>query len=140
MDEHSAASRIPDFLTAEEVLELHEEAIGAFGGSSGVRDLGLLESAVATPQASFSGEFLHPNLFAMAAAYAFHLCKNHPFVDGNKRTAFYATLLFLERNGMAALDENSGERLADGLIAVAEGRLTKDELGTLIETLLSAGT
>jgi death on curing protein len=121
------------------VLELHEEAIGAFGGSAGVRDQGLLASAVATPQASFGGDFLHPDLFAMAAAYAFHLCKNHPFVDGNKRTAFYATLVFLERNGIAAPDEASGERLADALIAVAEDRLDKDELVTLLRILAPTG-
>lgn len=139
MDEHSVASKIPDFLTVEEVLELHDEALDAFGGSAGVRDQGLLDSAVATPQASFGGDFLHPDLFAMAAAYAFHLCKNHPFVDGNKRTAFYATLVFLERNGMAALDEPDGERLADALIAVAENRLTKDQLRALLQLLVPAG-
>ena len=139
MDEHSVDSRIPDFLMVEEVLELHEEALDAFGGSAGVRDQGLLASAVATPQASFGGEFLHRDLFAMAAAYAFHLCKNHPFVDGNKRTAFYATLVFLERNGVAAPDEAGGERLADALIAIAEDRLGKDELRALLRTLVPTG-
>ena len=75
----------PLFLTVDEVLEIHEEQIERYGGSSGLRDAAALESAVATPQATFGGEFLHTSIPAMAAAYLYHLCQNHPFTDGKKR-------------------------------------------------------
>lgn len=135
MSERSAASKIPEFLTTEDVLALHEEAIEAFGGAHGIRDQGLLESAVAAPQATFGGDCLHEDLFAMAAAYAFHLCKNHPFLDGNKRTAFYATVLFLDRNGIGGLGAASGDSFADTLIAVAAGRCPKEELPAILRAL-----
>lgn len=70
------------FLSLDEILEIHEQPIERYGGSQGLRDAAGLESAVATPQATFGGEFLHPSIPAMAAAYLFHLCQNHPFVDG----------------------------------------------------------
>ncbi|HWB53142.1 MAG TPA: Fic family protein, partial [Tepidisphaeraceae bacterium] len=75
-----------EFLSVAEILELHETLIREFGGSVELRDPGLLESALAMPQSQFGGEFLHPDLAAMAAAYLYHLVMNHPFVDGNKRT------------------------------------------------------
>jgi death-on-curing protein len=75
----------PDFLSVEDVIFLHDEQLVRFGGAAGIRDQGLLESAVGMPQASFGGEFLHADLFAMAAAYAFHIAQNQAFVDGNKR-------------------------------------------------------
>jgi len=71
------------FLTVEEVLVLHEMQIERYGGSRGIRDRGLLESAVAMPQASFGGEYVHATLHEMAAAYAFHIAENQPFIDGN---------------------------------------------------------
>src|SRR5205807_4774635 len=77
----------PRFLVLEEVLRIHAHQIEQYGGSFGVRDAGLLLSAVAAPQASFAGGFLHGTPFEMAAAYLFHLARNHPFLDGNKRTA-----------------------------------------------------
>ena len=76
----------PDFLSVDEVLCLHEVQLSRYGGGSGLRDPGALESAVAMPRASFEGDLLHSDLFAMAAAYAFHIAQNQPFVDGNKRT------------------------------------------------------
>jgi len=85
----------PLFLSLEEVLEIHRQQIDRYGGASGVRDLSLLESAIAQPQASFSNEFLHASIPAMAAAYLFHICRNHPFVDGNKRVAASAAITFL---------------------------------------------
>ena len=85
----------PLFLSLEEVLEIHRQQIERYGGASGVRDLSLLESAVAQPQAGFSSEFLHASIPAMAAAYLFHICRNHPFVDGNKRVAASAAITFL---------------------------------------------
>jgi hypothetical protein len=86
------------------VLALHDDQLRLFGGSAGVRDRGALESAVATPEATFDDEFLHEDLFQMAAAYAFHIAENQPFVDGNKRTGLNAALVFLDVNGWVVLD------------------------------------
>ena len=89
-----------DFLTVADVLMLHAEQVDLYGGEQGVRDLGLLESAVAQPQAGFGGEYLHADLFEMAAAYLFHIVQNHPFLDGNKRAGAVAALVFLDVNGV----------------------------------------
>lgn len=124
----------PDFLSVEEVVELLRIEVARFGGSDGIRDLGLLASAVAQPSMMFAGEFLHEDLFAMAAAYLFHIVKNHPFVDGNKRTGFVSALVFLEFNGWV-LDESPSERLYEATMAVAEGRLEKAALADLLRGL-----
>lgn len=87
------------YLTVQEVLFIHARLIETTGGEHGVRDLGLLESAVARPQATFAGESLYPDLFQKAAALMQSLVQNHPFVDGNKRTGVTAAALFLQRNG-----------------------------------------
>lgn len=84
------------FLTLEEIIRLHAEQIEIFGGMHGIRDQGLLESALYEPQASFGGKYLHGNLFGMATAYAYSIIKNHPFIDGNKRTGIMSALLFLD--------------------------------------------
>ena len=89
----------PEFLDVEDVLAIHAALLEEHGGQAGVRDRGLLESAVATPQVTFGGELLHEDLFAMAAAYAFHIAENQPFLDGNKRIGFVTAVLFLELNG-----------------------------------------
>src|SRR4051812_33138988 len=89
----------PRFLTLDEVLIIHDEQLEAFGGLDGIRDLGLLESAIMTPQASFGGEYLHSFPFEMAAAYAYHIAQNQPFLDGNKRTALSSAMVFLEDHG-----------------------------------------
>lgn len=86
-------------LGAEAVLAIHAEVLAAHGGRAGLRDRGLLESAVAAPQASFGGKPLIDDPVEIAAAYLFYLCRNHPFADGNKRTALAAALVFLEANG-----------------------------------------
>ena len=83
----------PVFLTLSEVLDIHEDQVTVYGGSSGLRDLRMLESAIATPVATFDGEYLHPTIPAMAAAYLFHLAQNHPFIDANKRTGAMAAIL-----------------------------------------------
>src|SRR6478672_12378043 len=88
------------FLTIHNVLELHSEQIKLFGGADGVRDIHLLESALAQAEQIFGGEYLHPDLAAMAAAYLYHIVSNHPFVDGNKRTGLAAAIVFLDLNGM----------------------------------------
>lgn len=89
------------FLSLDDVLESHAEQIAAYGGSDGIRDVGLLESALAQPAAMFGGQYLHVDVFGMAAAYLFHIVKNHPFLDGNKRVGLEAALLFLEINGLS---------------------------------------
>lgn len=120
-------------MTLVEVLHFHEDQIHRFGGKEGVRDLGLLESAVAQPRAFFGGHWLHENLYAMAGAYAFHICKNHPFFDGNKRTALVATLVFLEINGISVLDPK--DVLADAIGRIATGQLNKEQWIDLLKTL-----
>jgi len=86
------------FLALEEVIQIHIAQIAAFGGMHGIRDLNLLKSAIATPMAQFADIFLHTDLFEMAAAYMYHIIKNHPFLDGNKRTGMSAGLVFLHAN------------------------------------------
>jgi len=115
----------PDFLNLEDVLELHALQLARYGGAAGVRDRGLLESAVAQPQTTFDGAFVHRGLFAMGAAYLFHIVQNHPFVDGNKRTGLLAALVFLEHNGISIAQ--SSPALYDLTLGVAEGRITKVE-------------
>src|SRR5512143_1409321 len=89
------------FLTLAEVIEIHADQITRYGGSHGIRDMDLLSSAVAMSSASFGGKFLHADIFEMAAAYAFHIAQNHPFIDGNKRAALASALVFLELNGVS---------------------------------------
>ena len=114
-----------EFLTVEDVLAIHAHQVEQFGGAAGVRDSGLLASAVAQAEAAFDDAFLHHDVFEMAAAYLFHLCKNHPFLDGNKRTALAAALLFLGLNGFQ-LDADP-DRLTELVLGVAEGRVGKAE-------------
>jgi len=113
------------FLTVEHVLAIHRRMIDEFGGSAEVRDPSLLESAVAMPAAQFGGKYLHYELPAMAAAYLFHLCKNHPFADGNKRTALAAAEVFLRINKCKLPATN--EQLEHITLGVANGSVSKDE-------------
>ena len=108
----------PAFLTLDEVLGIHADQIRVYGGASGLRDLALLRSAITMPETSFDGEYLHPSVFEMAAAYLFHLARNHPFVDGNKRTALMCALVFLGLNGeRLRADPDDLYALADGVAA-----------------------
>ncbi len=116
----------PLFLALDEVLEIHQDQITHYGGATGIRDLGLLQSALATPQAGVGTQYFHADLFEMAAAYLFHLVRNHPFVDGNKRTSAAAALVFLEINGIEI--RASDEVLVKTVMAVAEGKLQKGAL------------
>jgi len=112
-------------LTVDIVLEIHAEAIARFGGSDGLREPALLESAVATPQATFGGASPYRDLVEVAGAYLFYLCGNHPFVDGNKRSALGACLVFLQLNGLEpAPDSEQWESLT---LDVAAGKLSRDE-------------
>ncbi len=112
------------FLGFDEVLEIHQDQIQRYGGIDGIREPELLESAITMPMAQFGGVFLHPDLFAMAAAYLFHIAQNHPFVDGNKRVATVAALLFLMLNGkeITATEQD----LEEIVLSVARGELGKE--------------
>ena len=117
---------MPDFLSIEDILLLHSDQVDLYGGEHGVRDLNLLESAIAQPQASYDGNHLHSGLFEMAAAYLFHIVQNHPFIDGNKRTGAVAAMVFLDLNGIE-VDAPEGS-IYDLTIAVATGRADKNEV------------
>ncbi|MEC4988328.1 MAG: type II toxin-antitoxin system death-on-curing family toxin [Oscillatoria sp. PMC 1068.18] len=123
--------QIPKFLSLEQVIDIHQRQIDIFGGTAGIRDKGLLVSALAQPQASFFGELLHPTIHEQAAAYLFHLAKNHPFIDGNKRTSFAVTVVFLGLNGyrlnLVSVDAYSL------VIQVATGAISKAELALFLE-------
>jgi death-on-curing protein len=116
----------PEFLSLAEILEIHRDQIERYGGDPGIRDLGLLQSALAMPAAGFGERYLHQDLFEMAAAYLFHLIQNHPFVDGNKRTGAVAAMVFLLINDIEMeVDEKELERI---VLAVAEGKQNKQAI------------
>lgn len=125
------------FLSVENVLAIHQDTIDNEGGRPGIRDVGLLESAVAMPQSQFSGQYLHSGLAAMAAAYLFHLCQNHAFIDGNKRTAAFACLLFLYLNGVAEDALPRPEELERITLSVASSELDKSQLTEWLQQALS---
>ena len=123
----------PSFLTFAEVLEIQRVQAEQFGGDPKLRDRGLLESALAMPEASFGGELLHRTLFAMAAAYAYHIAQNQPFVDGNKRTGLATALVFLALNGIEIEDPKG--RLYGAMIGIAERKFSKKDLAALLSKL-----
>jgi death-on-curing protein len=110
-----------NYLTVEQVAFLHARLIEETGGSHGIRDIGLLQSAVARPQATFDGEDLYPDVFSKAAALIHSLINNHPFVDGNKRTGGAAAVLFLRANGSSF--EASNAEFEEFALRVARGQL-----------------
>ena len=117
------------FLELDEVIALHADQVERYGGARGIRDLALLESAVASPAASFGGGYLHATLPEMAAAYLFHLAQNHPFVDGNKRAGAAAMILFIYLNDHdVELDE---DELVEVTMGVASGKTSKAEVAVL---------
>ena len=113
----------PVFLGLDEVIEIHHDQIKRYGGPSGIRDMDLLKSAISQPPATFGGEYLHKNIYEMAAAYLFHITRNHPFIDGNKRTGAVTAVVFLLLNGIELnADGISFEKLVR---SVAEGKTDK---------------
>ncbi|MEK7407563.1 MAG: type II toxin-antitoxin system death-on-curing family toxin [Acidobacteriota bacterium] len=122
----------PLFLSLDEVLEIHQQQIELYGGSAGLRDAAGIESAVATPQATFGGEFLHASIPAMAAAYLFHICQNHPFIDGNKRVGANAAITFLLMNGWEPTFAE--DELVELVLSVASGTSGKAALTALFES------
>jgi death-on-curing protein len=124
--------RRPAFLTLDEVLGIHSDQIRRYGGRAGVRDVGLLKSALAMPRATFEQQLLHGTVFEQAAAYLFHLARNHPFADGNKRTALMCTLVFLGTNGQR-LSAPAAE-LYDLVVAAAVGKVDKSQIAVFIRS------
>ena len=121
-------------LTVEIVREIHTEAIAKFGGSDGVREIALLESAVAAPQASFGGKSPYKDLAEVAAAYLYYLCKNHPFIDGNKRVALGACIVFLRLNGIEP--EADGPEWEELVLAIATGAIDREKATVRLRTLM----
>lgn len=116
----------PNFIEKAEILSIHDELIRQDGGSFGIRDEGLLDSAIYQPQATFGGELLHPTIAEQAAAYLFHITNNHAFIDGNKRTAFAAMVTFLNLNEYEL--NMTQEQAYELTIKVAENKISKEEL------------
>lgn len=123
------------FLSLSEIVLIHENQINTYGGSTGIRDINLLNSAIAMPESQFSGEYLHNGLFEMAAAYIFHIAQNHPFVDGNKRTALASGLVFLDLNNIDM--EDPKEILYKMMINVASGNINKERISIILQELSS---
>lgn len=113
-------------LSLNMVLRLHQQLLQAFGGTDGVRDAGLLESALAAPFATFGGEYLYPTLIQQAAQLGYGIIRNHPFADGNKRTGAHTMLVFLSVNGIEL--EYDQQELIDAILAVADGTMAADQL------------
>ena len=113
----------PVFLGLDEVIEIHHDQIKRYGGYAGIGDIGILKSAIAMPSATFDGNYLHTDIFGMAAAYLLHIVRNHPFIDGNKRTGAVASIVFLMLNGIVFhADENDFEKI---VLLTAEGKIDK---------------
>lgn len=121
-------------LTVDIVNEIHAEALSRFGGSGGIRETTLLESAVAAPQASFGGQSPFSDLIEIAAAYLFYLCKNHPFIDGNKRAALGACLVFLKLNGI--IPPPDGPEWEELTLSVAASELDRDQTTARLREIL----
>jgi death on curing protein len=115
-----------EFLELAEVLEIHHDQLERHGGRSGIRDKESLQSALAVPAATFGGEYLHIDLAEMASAYLFHIVRNHPFIDGNKRTGTVAALVFLLLNGYHLRASN--DDVIATVTSVAAGTMSKEEL------------
>ncbi len=126
----------PVFLSVEQVLAIHQRVIEEFGGEPAILDDGLLESAAMMPAAQYAGKFLHKGLPAMAAAYLFHLCRNHPFMDGNKRTALAAAEVFLLLNNHQLRATN--RELEQLTLGVAEGKLSKEDVTAFLRRHVAA--
>jgi death-on-curing protein len=125
-------------LTVEIVNEIHAEAITRFGGAGGVREIALLESAVSAPQASFGGKSPYGDLAEVAAAYLYYLCKNHPFADGNKRTALGACIVFLRLNGIEPKPD--GPEWEELVLGIAAGILDREQTTASLRRLTRKST
>ena len=123
------------FIPEAVILAIHDDQIRLYGGAYGVRDIAAIDAALHMPQATFGGEFLHTTIFAMAAAYGFHLCQNHPFIDGNKRTVGMAMFTFLQLNG---IEPGASELDYYAVImSVASGQMSKEQLADWLQEMVS---
>ena len=123
-------------LTVEAVKAIHREVLAAHGGAAGIRDETLLESAVAAPQASMMGQPLISDPLEIAAAYLFYICRNHPFLDGNKRTALAACLVFLEENGLLPDRKLPIDDWEQIVVDVASSKIDRDATTRQLRKLL----
>ena len=121
------------FLKLSEIILIAQDQIRLYGGTFGIRDMTLLSSAAAMPEASFEGKYLHESIFDKAAAYIFHITQNHPFIDGNKRTGLAAGLVFLELNDISIIDHQ--EILYKLIIDITKGKKNKEDLSKILNDL-----
>lgn len=122
------------FLSLEDILTIHEDQLNRYGGKKGIRDQNLLLSAIAQPYSTFDGQYLHKTVYDKAAAYLFHICQNHPFIDGNKRVAAVSALMFLLMNDYAVdFKEDDLEKMVR---VVAEGKIKKIEIAQFFSKVL----
>ncbi|MDA3837912.1 MAG: type II toxin-antitoxin system death-on-curing family toxin [Candidatus Delongbacteria bacterium] len=121
------------FLSLVEVIEIHKDQIVNYGGKDGIRDISLLSSALSIPQSTFEGKFLHKDIYDMAAAYIYHISQNHAFVDGNKRVALVAGLVFLDFNDISIDDPNN--KLYTMMMKVASGNGNKKYISDILRKL-----
>lgn len=119
-----------EFLSLDDALALHADQNRRYGGEGGLLDVSLLGSALATPRATFDSDYLHPTIFEMAAAYLYHACQNHPFIDGNKRTALATSLSFLWLNDYEVVVE--ADELTELVFGVAKGEITKADVAVFL--------
>jgi len=119
------------FFTVKQVIEIHDAFLQDHGGLSGIRDKGLLISAIEMPRAFMFGKYLHKTIYDKAAAYLFHIVQNHPFNDGNKRTGALTTILFLEENRIKV--EFSDHDYEELIVSVAQGQTNKEEIAYFLE-------
>ncbi|MEO8604460.1 MAG: type II toxin-antitoxin system death-on-curing family toxin [bacterium] len=127
-----------EFLRFDEVLAIHAHQVQRYGGRLGLRDRSLLESALAMPQAAFAGEELHASVVEKGAAYLFHLVKNHPFVDGNKRVGLAACLVFLRLNGIAI--SATDDALVELTVGVASSARSKADVTVFLAAQATTST
>jgi death-on-curing protein len=123
------------FITLAESLIIYENQIREYGGQFGIRDIYLLISALSVVQSTYEGEYLHKDIFEMAGAYAFHICQNHPFIDGNKRTALATALVFLDINGIEVIDEKS--ELYKLMMEAAKGNSSKSSIARTLKKIVN---
>lgn len=122
----------PEFLEVEDVLQIHTDQMERYGGLLGLRDLGLLISAVSMPRAMYAGRFLHEDIFAMAGAYLFHITRNHPFLDGNKRAGAASALVFLDMHDIEVTVDD--DALYELVIGVASGTVDSPAVAEFLRT------
>lgn len=119
------------FLSVEEVIEIHDDLVIQYGGLMGIRDMGLLISAIETPKATMFGEYLHDSIFDKASAYMYHIVSNHAFVDGNKRTGAASSLIFLKVNGIK--HKYDIKTMEDLVVRVAMSQVNKTDISHYLE-------